>query len=356
VSDVNPEEAFERELVDEAIQGIVGAAGSELASVIGVPVELTAQGVADVDVGGVAEDDDPVVVVLCRGGEPPLSIQLVVPREISGVLAGLQLGSPLEDLVDVGKQSLDPETLGALRGTLRPLVSAIELTLGERLEGQLQIQDALEVDEPASDPTWLVGTHFQRARLGVRIEGAEESYLDILFPPGSGSEPLPDVAGRQLGLLVDAETAGDADTLARLLGCPVEAIDRGRLERDGVALLAECDALLIPWEVDGRPGMDLLERLASHDSPVRPALLMTHEAPTRAIVRAALLAGASSFVMQPHVAAEVLERAGFLAGDADSAAGGEPEASVYEREELPHEEGNEDAAAGAGGEAAEQEE
>ena len=54
------------------------------------------------------------------------------------------------------------------------MVASIEQAVGDRLAGALRIQDALEVEEPSSDPTWLVGTCFVRARLSVGIEDVDD--------------------------------------------------------------------------------------------------------------------------------------------------------------------------------------
>jgi CheY-like chemotaxis protein len=300
-----------RSAIESAMRAVAENAGPELSSLLGVPVEIDPLEVDGVAAESVAESDDPIVVVLCRGeGASDLSLQLVVPRPLGAILAGLQQGRSLAEIEPATRDPLDPEALGGLRGALRIVVSALEPALAEALAGGLAIRDALEVDEPASDPTWLDGSSFWRARLGVRLEGTDVFPLDLLFPRGEDESAGQGATSHRL-LVIDADPADEElIALGRELRCTVDVLGAERLRRRGVTELVDADAIVIPWDLAGTPGLDLVERLSVHEAVRGKPLILTHAHPTRAMVLAALAAGATSFAMLPLAADELRERIG----------------------------------------------
>ena len=334
MGDAPAEDRFDRAWVQAAADQVVESTSAALASAIGAPVALTLGDLEDVAAPDVARVDDPVIVVLCRcPGPPAVAIQLVVPRPFAAALSGLALGEDLESLEAAGKEPLDSEHLGALREAMSAFVEPIERAVGEHLEGALALQDALEVEEPASDPTWLIGERFQRVQFVSQVEGSVEGVIAVLFPPDPEAVSVGDLSGRRIGLLREEPDGEEVEALSRAMGCPVDCIALEPLMSEPAETLAGIDALLIPWEVAGRAGIDLVERLTREAPELRTGLLLSHPEPTGPMVRAALTAGARSFVMEPLDPAEIVQRVGLASDESSTVEPSDEPASAEESDE-----------------------
>lgn len=138
----------------------------------------------------------------------------------------------------------------------------------------------------------------------------------------------------------------DADERARLeaaaneLGCEVRGVDPAELGGDPCEDLGEAGALVIAWDLGGRAGLDLLATLRRDPRTAAVPVALCKHAPTRAMVRAALAAGARTFLWAP-VSAETLQERLLVyaaepeatdAPDPDASAGGEDAAAADEQD------------------------
>ena len=300
---------LDKELIEAAAQALCDGAAGEMSALLQVGVEFSLEGIDTVEAEGVAEADEPIVVVMCRSdGQPPTSVQILVERGLAAILAGLQQGRSLDELGPVGGEPLDGEARTSLRAVMRLAVTSIRQALGDAVEGSLEIKDALEVEEPASDPTWLDGSRFERARFQAKIEGTESSFA-VLFPDESAEEVSDDDLPRMIVVGGDPEDEAWL-RLQQKLRCEIETVSPAKLRREGLLVCEGADAILIPWELGGTPGIDLLERLVASEATSESALVMMDPRPTRDMVLSALSAGATSFLMEPLEADELRERTG----------------------------------------------
>ena len=305
-----PEEAGRLE-VDAGVLGRVaeecaGPAGEALAGLVERGSKLAAEGVESLAREELIDGDDPLVDLSCwiQGADAGLDVHVLVEREDALRLALLQQG---EDPAGAAEAPFDAERCAAFQAASRGLTDA----LGEALEaagvGALEARDAREVPEPLSDPGWLIGSRFTALSFSLEIEGLEAFRIAVLLPDGGDSELL---AHRNLFFLSDAQTLPEQlEELAGELGWELAPLELATLLGETAAEeLAEATALVIPWQVDGRAGLELAEALRSRSETAALPLLMASHAPSRAMVMAALDAGVESFVTRPYRAEELAQR------------------------------------------------
>ncbi|MDJ0847885.1 MAG: hypothetical protein QNK04_05790 [Myxococcota bacterium] len=120
----------------------------------------------------------------------------------------------------------------------------------------------------------------------------------------------------------------EAQALEGALGRPVRVCS----EDDVNEAVAEAQALVVPFELPTRSGLEWVEAIRLRErscDPPRPPLpiIVVSKAPTRARVLLALRAGASSFAFQPYDADELRVRLESVAASgATASACGEAEA------------------------------
>ncbi len=104
------------------------------------------------------------------------------------------------------------------------------------------------------------------------------------------------------------------EELQQALGRPARAIDP--LQIDLETLCEDAAALVVPWDLAGQPGLDLVESLARREAAAGIPIVMVSPEPTRARVLAALRAGATGFALQPYDPEELSARLAPVAEDA----------------------------------------
>lgn len=109
-------------------------------------------------------------------------------------------------------------------------------------------------------------------------------------------------------LETDAAERERLGALGEALGCPVTVVAPEELTPEVLASFCDARAVVVDWELGGRPGLDLVEHLtrseATRDVPVAAASV----APTRGRVAAALRAGARTFLLKPCEPEEIRTR------------------------------------------------
>jgi CheY-like chemotaxis protein len=288
----------------EAAAGVVASSASELSDLLGTKIGLKAEPVAATRAVNAVADDSPIVVVMCKDeSAPPTNVQILLSRETAATLAGVQAGTPVEELADSAKEPLDAGAIAGLRGALKIFVDSLGAALAPYLEGPLEIQDATEIEEPASDPTWLIGENFLRIRYAIEIASCEPSSVDVLLP--SEAEEDDPTEGLRV-LILDPDPASfQCDGLAEALGCEVEVVGAIEVVVQGAEAIGDAGAIVVPWHAHGRAGIDLVERLQADPETKPPRIVMNDENPTRSMVIAALGAGATGFIHAPIDANEL---------------------------------------------------
>jgi DNA-binding NarL/FixJ family response regulator len=279
------------------------ASSADLTALLGREITLRPSGVERISAGRVAEKDSPIVHQLCRAtGGVEADVHVLVPRPDANRLAALQLESDDDDPKDA---PLDTEMRAALQVVTKLVVSALENVLQEEgIEASIEMRDAREVPEPASDPTWLTDEQFQRLRFDLTMERLPEGRIDLLLTLEGGAAEAGG-PGSTILFLSDRDAERESlEDLAGALGWPVSVASADRLDP---ACIADAGAIVVPWVVGGRSGLELVESLAAGAAEGVP-VLMAAEQPTRTMVVAALRAGAASFVQRPYAGEELRRR------------------------------------------------
>ncbi len=275
---------------------------ADLTALLGREIGLCPSGVERIVADRVADSDAPIVHQLCRAsGGLEADVHVLVPRPEANRLASLQLGNDDEDPPDA---PLDGEMRAAFQVVTKLVVGALENVLREEgVDVSVEMRDAREIPEPASDPTWLTGEQFQRVRFDLAMEKLPEGRIDLLLTL-EGAAAAAGGPGSTILFLSDRDAERESlEELAEALGWPVSVTAPDRLDP---ACVADAGAIVVPWVVGGRSGLEIVESLAG-DGGERP-VLMAAEKPTRTMVVAALRAGAASFVQRPYEGEELRRR------------------------------------------------
>ncbi len=279
---------------------------ADLSALLGRSIEMRPAGVEQLELASVCERDDPIVDQLCRTEENPgADLHLLVPRSFAMRMAALQMGESGDGVDDA---ELTPEVHAAFQVVMKLVASNLSAVFEETGHPSIAAQDSRVIPEPASDPTWLVGERFLRLRFDVDIEPLPSGHLDLLL--GDSSDPADSPAGGcTIYFLADPdEEPLSLNDIGVALGWSVGVIAPERVRDTCEGLFPNAGAVVVPWEVGGRAGLELVDVLRRDPQTAEVPLLMSSEAPTRAMVWAALRAGAQSFVMRPYDGEELLAR------------------------------------------------
>jgi len=321
--------------VDLAQAGLAFARGlaDDLSALIGQELRLKGPTVEYCEAGQVVSDDDPVAHALLRTrSESEGHVHLVMPRPEAATLASLLMGQSKERIEERRTRRLDEETLDALGEIVNFACAALSRILHER-HGlpALSVASTREVDSPHSDPGWLDPGSFRVARFKLVLPEYDDGALVLLFPEalaepwfGPRSEGA-SVGGSAEGAARAASSGGGepasvvfvdlcdedrdaAEDLEEALGWPVWTLEPGELRADELDELGEAGAIVIDWDLGVRPGLAYLEVFRNDERTRHIPVIMASARPTAAMVRAALHAGAESFVTKPWDAAELRSR------------------------------------------------
>ncbi|NNL67821.1 MAG: hypothetical protein HKP30_16350 [Myxococcales bacterium] len=316
--DATPSTAPDAQRLQQLAEEHGGAWGEHLGRVLGHTAKLSLRGVESLERDRLITSDEPIADLGCWLQAPGqgAEVHLLLPQADALRLAALQMGDDPESV----DGALDAERCAGFRAVASCLIEGLGQALEAADEGTLEVRDAREVPEPATDPTWLIGDRFLVMRLALEIEGLPACEPKLLFPDADAAPPA-ELKPRRVCFLDDSETSEELlESLAADLDCQVEARAPSALAcEEGLVDLAEFSAIVVPWDVDGRSGIELVEALRRDPRTESLALVMASESPSRARVAAALAAGADSFALRPYSADELRMRLEALLGPAGGA-------------------------------------
>jgi len=289
------------EISPEALEGVAqqfaDACSEELTALLGVSVLIRSPIAESVEGEEAAAHPAPVLDVVCRSEEAGLDVHLIMPRPEAVAVAGLQLGEDAATLMERGAQPLEQDQLASFQGAMKLLVEVLGRLLQESVGvTALQLGDVLEVAEPSADGGFLAARSWVRLSFDLGIEGFPKGALEVLVASGAAGAAAPPL------IVFDPcpEQRRLVEGFAADLGRPVETLDPGELARPDPDELLHAGAVLIAWDLGGRPGLEWVEELVRDERTREVPLLLSSDVPTRGMVAAALRAGAQSFVSRPY--------------------------------------------------------
>jgi DNA-binding NarL/FixJ family response regulator len=138
-------------------------------------------------------------------------------------------------------------------------------------------------------------------------EAADGTAEPQIAADAAGEPALEAKPERPALVVIDADTEERArvEGFAEALGRPVHAIAPDALRPSALADLANAAAVVVSWDLGGRAGLDVLDAIARRQGATRPRMALASEAATRAMVAAAVRAGAQGFLSRPYDADEL---------------------------------------------------
>ena len=121
------------------------------------------------------------------------------------------------------------------------------------------------------------------------------------------------------------------------IGRPIRTLDPAVLADELGASVSEAAAIVVRWELGGRPGLEIVEQIA-HARPELP-IIVADERPSRDRVVRALERGAKSVILHPFEAEELLERIGELPSEASEEEAPEDDGGAGDAEEASGDDG-----------------
>lgn len=301
-------QGLKRSTVSSEGREISTACAKQLGELLGCEITARAPDVQPVQKGAVADSDTPLLHQLCKtSGENSLPVHILASRETSGTLAGLQLGKEDDALDSFRKEELDGDGREAFQNLMAAVTGPIASALADAGLPEIEVRDAREVPEPASDPTWLDGDDFIRLRLELTIEDQPNLRLDVLLPrsPSDEAEKTDDTH------VVFIESCPDEfdrlEEIASEVAFEVSVVQPANFLED-LEDGTDATAIVVPWEVVGRSGLELVENLIGREELENAIFAMSSEFPRRNQIAAARRAGARSFLRRPYEREEIERR------------------------------------------------
>ncbi len=308
------ENAIQIQQADVAAQrdAFAEALATELGARLGRTLTLTGGGFENLGVLELADDDDPIVHQALPYASGEGSAHVVVPQRIGALLAALEQGASGDALEAAASGALDEAGTTALGQVMESVADVMRRSFEAAGLPALSVEAPRVVQTPKSEPTWIDDTFFVRMRFELAVEGFGAGSFDVLLLK---RDLVGDAAG---GGAICFVTSGEADRkrvaeIESALGSSAATLEPRELAKPLDERVLEAAAIVIPWDLAGRSGLELAESLARDPRLAGTAILVGAPRPTRAHVLAALRAGARALIpdaFDPEAIRAVLKSAG----------------------------------------------
>ncbi len=292
------------------------ATSADLSGLVGKEIAISGPRISDGAPGRLLGSKGSVVHTACTSeGEERAELAFIAPLSAALALAAVQLGKEPDELKGA---KLEGEVRDAHKGVMDLCVGILGRVLDEEasLPGvTLGAIDTIEL--PISEGVLPAPGGYRLARYDLVIEGGSKETIDLLIPAEQAASwfgpssiaPQDEPEGANVALIDNTLVERDEiDELSEGLGREIVLIEVADIGSEVADELAECCALILGWELDGRAGLDVLEALRRDPLTAQLRIALASEAPTPAMVSAAMRWGAFTFLCKPYDADEIRER------------------------------------------------
>lgn len=285
-----------------------GAFGDALAAELGARLSR-AFGFApanpqDVGVLELAESDEPLVHQRFGYAQGEGGFHAVLSKRDAALLAALEQRAEGDAIEAARSADFDEDKLGAFKQVMASVADVLKRSFEGAGMPELAVGDAAVAPSPQSDPTWIADAFYVRFRFAMSVEGFESASFDLIVATGDlvGDAPR----GESLCFVtLGEEERKRINELEPALEGAVVTIEPRDLAKPLDERVLDATVLVIPWDLAGRSGLELVESLARVPKLAGAAILLGAARPTRAMAVAALRAGARAVVSHPYDAAEL---------------------------------------------------
>lgn len=297
------------------------ATSSDLSGLFGLEVTISAGPIVQVARSDALPEADTIVCSRCQiADEAAGPLWFVLPLRGAMAIAAAGKGAGADDFEAFASQPFEGEVADAHRDALELCAGILGRVFDEEADlPGVQLEESRLVDRDACDEVLPDGS-YRRVHFEVELAGLPATAMELLIGSGTAEkwfgalESSSEASdGRSLGQKIavidpSPESREAFGEIAQSLGAQVMSIDPNDLGPDVLEDLANVAWVVLTWDLGGRSGLDVLDRLRRNESTSHLAFAVASEAPTRSMFEAAIRWGARTLLYQPWDADEVLDR------------------------------------------------
>lgn len=295
------------------------SAAADLSGLTGKEVSITGPTVTDAPLDRLLGQRGTIVHTRCSTQDDARAeLCFTAPLRAACALVAVHLGRSPDDLEALEQGAFEGEVLTAYADVMDLCAGILGRVLAEEAElPGVQRGDSAALELPLGDTAPLAKGLYRCARFELCIEGFPKETIDILFPdalasswfgPGSAPGEVEEESGPLAVVDIVPAERDEMDQLARELGRRVWTVDPAELGQETMEDLADCDAVILCWDLGGYGGLDVLEWLRRDDRTRELKVAVASAEPTRSMVIAALRWGAYTVIHKPLEPQEIQTR------------------------------------------------
>jgi CheY-like chemotaxis protein len=252
----------------------------------------------------IAGDGTPLVHQELRFAKSAGALHVVLPQRDARLLVALEQAVPADALDAALAEELDAARCAALAQVMESVVDVMRTSFAAARWPELSPGEPRVVPQPHSDASWLDDSVYLRLRFVLAVEGCEPGQLDILVRQGDLEGDVPRADSVCFVTLGEAERKR-ISALEAEIGASAVTIEPRELASALDDRVLGARLVVVPWELLGRSGLEVIEGLAREPRLAGVRLALGFRRPTRALVSAALRAGATDVLSHPYDAAQI---------------------------------------------------
>jgi len=297
------------------------AAASDLSGLFGTDVSISSPSIQHADRNTLLPKSGVVICSRCEVAEEERApILVVLPLQSALVLSVAKEGKSPDEFAAFESSAFEGAIAEAYTGAMDLCVGILGRVLDEEAGlPAIQLRESNVVELPANDDE-IASEPYRCARFEFEVTGFPKGQLDILIGAGLATKWFGRVettatavsgeSGELRIVLVDpsVESRDDFTEITEGLPAQIVCLDPSEVGDESIGELAEASWIILTWDLGGRSGLELLDKLRSDEATSHLKLAIASPAPTRSMVEAALRWGAQTLLYQPWESDEIQER------------------------------------------------